>query len=103
MENGKVDMLIEKDNKYLRIQIKTVQIDKKNHKKIPVRKLSHSKTEHKTFLYTKEVIDYFVGVDLETEDVYMIPVAFSSRYKSSIAISTVECFKNNFDFPEIEN
>ena len=28
MENGKVDMIVEKENVYLKLQIKTVQIDR---------------------------------------------------------------------------
>ena len=102
MENGKVDMIVEKDNIYLKLQIKTVQLDK-NKKVIPVRKLSHNKTEHKVSLYTKEMIDYFVGVDINTEEIYIIPVSFSSQYKSSISIISAEQFKNNFDLMELCN
>ena len=102
MENGKVDMIVEKNNMYLKIQIKTVQ-ESRGSKLIPVRKLSHNKTEHKVFYYTNEVIDYFIGVDIETEDVYVLPVEFSSKYKSAISTKVVEQFKNNFNLMELYN
>ena len=100
-ENGKVDMIIEKGNRYGRVQIKTVMTDKRDGRKsVPMRKLTHNKTEHKTHLYTSEDIDYFIGVDIETEDVYVIPISFSQRYTSSISINTLEPFKNNFNLME---
>ncbi len=102
IENGKVDMIIEKDNIYLRIQIKTVQIAR-NTKIIPVRKLTHNKTSHKTFLYNSSIIDYFVGVDIETFDVYMIPVSFSEQYTSAISANVAKNYKNNFNLKELYN
>lgn len=100
-ENGKIDMIIEKNNKYFRLQIKTVITEKRNGvKNVPVRKLSHNKTSHKTHLYTAEEIDYFVGVDLDTEDVFMIPILFSQQYRSSISINKIQNFKNNFNLTE---
>lgn len=95
LENGKVDMIIEKDNKYLKIQIKTVQNTPYN-KTIPVRKISHNMGEYKIKRYTKEDIDYFIGVDIETEDVYILPIDFFSKYSSSISVNTCSKYKNNF-------
>lgn len=43
--------------------------------------------EYKVKRYTKEDIDYFIGVDTDTEDLYILPVEFSQTIKSSIAIS----------------
>ena len=48
-------MIVEKENVYLKLQIKTVQIDR-GKKIIPVRKLSHNKTEHKTEYYSTDII-----------------------------------------------
>ena len=95
LENGKVDLIAEKDNRYIKIQIKTVQ-NEKNSKLIPVRKISHNMGEYKIKYYTKNDIDYFIGVDLETEDLYILPIKFSSQYKSSIRLSSCEVYKNNF-------
>ena len=88
-------MIIEKDNKYLKIQIKTVQNTPYN-KTIPVRKISHNMGEYKIKRYTKEDIDYFIGVDIETEDVYILPIDFFSKYSSSISVNTCSKYKNNF-------
>lgn len=102
LENGKVDMIIEKNNIYLKIQIKTVGLDKRSGMKyVPVRKLSHNKTSHKTHLYTSDEIDYFVGVDINTKDIYMIPITFSQNYTSSISINTLSVYKNNFNIMEL--
>lgn len=102
LENGKVDMIIEKNNRYLKIQIKTVQSGQYN-KVIPVRKISHNMGEYKIKRYTKEDIDYFVGVDVESEDVYIIPINFFSKYSSSISVNTCSKYKNNFTQMELNN
>lgn len=88
-------MIIEKNNKYLKIQIKTVQKTKYS-KAIPVRKISHNMGEYKIKRYTKEDIDYFVGVDVDTEDVYILPVNFLSKYSTTISINNCLNYKNNF-------
>ena len=41
LENGKVDLIVEKNNVYLKLQIKTVQYDR-GKGLIPVRKISHN-------------------------------------------------------------
>lgn len=99
LENGKVDLIVEKDNKYFKIQIKTVQ-QYKNKKSIPVRKISHNMGEYKIKTYSKNDIDYFVGVDLEDESLYIIPISISSQYSSSIGISMCSTYKNNFNLKE---
>ena len=38
LENGKVDLIVEKDNTYIKLQIKTVQVEKDGRKIIPMRK-----------------------------------------------------------------
>ena len=52
--------------------------------------------EYKVKLYTEKDIDYFIGVDLDTKDLYILPVYFSSQYKSSIGINNFQNYKNNF-------
>lgn len=63
-----------------------------------MRKISHNQGEYKVHLYTQNEIDYFIGVDIETEDIYVVPINFVENYKSSIAVSTLTTngFKNNF-------
>lgn len=57
--------------------------------------------EYKISKYTSLDIDYFIGVDIETEDIYIIPVEFSSKYKSAISINKVTFYKNNFNLLEL--
>lgn len=52
---------------------------------------------YKIKLYTKDDIDYFVGVDLESKDLYILPISFSSQYTSSISINSCVNYKNNFE------
>ncbi len=96
LENGKVDLIVEKNNKYLKIQIKTVITDRKK-KLIPVRKISHNMGEYKIKRYTKDDIDFFIGADLENEDLYILPISFSSKYSNCISINSCQQYKNNFN------
>lgn len=95
LENNKLDLIAEKNNKYIRIQIKTVQI-LRNTRGIPIRKIDHNLKKYKISYYTKEDIDYFIGVDLDTADIYILPVEFSSKYRSTISIKSCLEYKNNF-------
>lgn len=95
-EDSKVDSIIEKNNIYIKVQIKTLQ-----NGVLPVRKLSHSKTEHKVFLYTKNEIDFFIGIDIINGDCYILPIEESSKFTSSIGKRKLEKFKNNFDLLEL--
>lgn len=100
LENGKVDLIVEKDNIYYRIQIKTVQ-EYENYKLIPIRKISHNMGEYKIKTYTKSDIDFFIGVDLDLEDIYILPINFVSKYANSIRISKCAQYKNNFNLSEL--
>lgn len=46
--------------------------------------------QYKIHHYTKDEIDYFIGVDIDIEDIFIIPVDVIEKYKSSIALSTAE-------------
>ena len=46
--------------------------------------------------YNKSEIDYFIGTDIETEDLYIVPIDFIMKYSSSIGIKALEPYKNNF-------
>ena len=52
--------------------------------------------EYKVKTYSSEDIDYFVGVDIDLEDVYVLPVSFSSQYASNVSIAKCNEYKNNF-------
>lgn len=102
LENGKVDLIVEKDNKYLRLQIKTVT-KSGTQRVIPVRKFSHNMGEYKVTRYTADDIDYFIGCDLETEDLYIVPISTIENVKSSISINQCSKWKNNFSQMEPNN
>lgn len=57
--------------------------------------------EYKVFRYTKNDIDFFIGVDLNTEDLYILPVEFSSTRNSSISTAVCQEYKNNFEQLEL--
>ena len=96
LENTKIDCIAIKDNILIRIQIKILAKDKS----LPVRKISHNQGEYKIFRYDASTIDFFIGVDIDTEDIYIVPVEFSSRYKTSIGYRTLQPYKNAFNLME---
>lgn len=96
LENNKVDLIVEKNNVYFKLQIKTVQ-HVRNIKNIPIRKIDHNLHKYKISYYTEKDIDFFIGVDLETQDLYILPVQFIAKYKNSISITSCQAYKNNFN------
>lgn len=96
LENTKIDCIAIKDDILIRMQIKILAKDKS----LPVRKISHNQGEYKIFRYDASTIDFFIGVDIDTEDIYIVPVEFSSRYSSSIGYRTLQPYKNAFNLME---
>ena len=78
------------------MQIKILAKDKS----LPVRKISHNQGEYKIFRYDASTIDFFIGVDLDAEDIYIVPVEFSSKYSSSFGYRTLQPYKNAFNLME---
>ena len=106
LEDTKVDCIISKDDYLIKLQIKILSYDKRDNRKyLPVRKISHNQGQYKVHHYTSNEIDYFVGVDIDTEDIYIVPISFSSQYSSSIGLKALEPYKNNFTQlePQVEN
>lgn len=100
LENGKIDCICIKNNILYKLQIKTIQKEKTGRKFLPVRKISHNQGEYKIHHYTPNEIDYFIGVDIDEEVLYVVPIDFVIKYKSSIGIKTLEPYKNNFNLLE---
>lgn len=96
LENTKIDCIAIKGDTLVRMQIKTFAKDKS----LPVRKISHNQGEYKIFRYDASTIDFFIGVDLDAEDIYIVPVEFSSKYSSSIGYRTLQPYKNAFNLME---
>lgn len=99
LEDTKIDCIAIKDNTLYKIQIKTLQ-NERNTKIMPVRKISHNQGEYKIHHYTADEVDFFLGVDLATEDVYVCPISFVNMYSSSIYLSSLQPYKNNFALME---
>lgn len=101
LENTKIDCIAIKGDTLIRVQIKILTTDKS----LPVRKISHNQGEYKIFRYDASTIDFFIGVDVETEDVYIVPVEFSSQYSNRISYTKLQPYKNTFNLmePIIEN
>lgn len=96
LENTKIDCIAIKANIFIRMQIKILAKDKS----LPVRKISHNQGEYKIFRYDASTIDFFIGVDLDTEDIYVVPVESSSKYSTSIGYRTLQSYKNAFNLME---
>ena len=97
LEDTKIDCIAIKNDRLIKFQIKTINIDKRDNRKLlPVRKISHNQGQYKVHHYTEDEIDYFVGVDIDEEDLYIVPVSFSKNYTSSIGVNSIQQYKNNF-------
>ena len=99
LENTKIDCIAIKGPILVRIQIKTLQESEYN-KVLPVRKISHNQGEYKIFRYNGDTVDFFVGVDTDTEDLYIVPIDFIVTYKSSISVTKLQPYKNAFNLME---
>ena len=44
---------------------------------------------------------FFIGVDLDTESIYILPIKLIEKYKSTIQIDKCTQFKNNFNQLEL--
>ena len=96
-EESKCDFILEKDFKLIKLQVKITSINESGSKQIVTRKLTHSKTTHKTHYYTSKEIDFYVGVDIDELDLYILPMEVYSEIKSSKVLSNLQEYKNNFD------
>lgn len=95
LENTKVDCITIKSGQILKYQIKLMG-ESRGNKILPVRKISHNQGEYKIHLYNANEVDYFIGVDLECEDLYIVPISLVEKYSSCISINKLQEYKNNF-------
>lgn len=96
-EESKCDFILEKDYKLIKLQVKVTSVSESGNKCILTRKLTHSKTEHKTHHYTADEIDFYVSVDIDELDLYILPMSIYSEIKSSKVLSNLQEYKNNFE------
>lgn len=64
---------------------------------IPLRDKGYNRTKSWAKTYTKNEIDYFIGIDIESDDVYVLPIERIDGYKRSISCNVVADCKNNFE------
>lgn len=95
LENTKIDCIGCKQGVLIKFQIKTIQLDR-GYKILPIRKINHNQNQYKVYNYTSNEIDYFIGADLDTEDLYIVPIQVVEKYKTSISVSSIQNYKNNF-------
>lgn len=96
LENTKIDCIAIKGATLVRLQIKILT----STKGLSVRKISHNQGQYKIFRYDASNIDFFIGVDLDTEDIYVVPETFSSTYVNVIGSKALQPYKNAFDLME---
>ena len=88
-EDNKIDVLF--GDKLQRVQVKVFS----KYKRFAVRKVGvNSKTNTKISYYTADDIDLFAAVDLDTFDVFLVPIEFAASYTAEISKSTL--IKNGF-------
>lgn len=55
------------------------------------------KSDVKTYKYSKKQIDVILGVDKTSLDIYIFPVSFAAKYKTSVSKNKMKVCKNNWD------
>jgi hypothetical protein len=71
-----------------------------NGREITVKKTNHNNSiGYKVYNYSLTDIDFFVGVDISSKDIYVIPSVIWSKYKSTMAIGKLDRngYKNNLE------
>lgn len=91
-DGGRVDVLV--SSLLIRCQVKSIQYGHRFNG-LPVRKSGGQKC--RTYRYCVRDVDYMIGSDLKTMDVYVVPIEVCSRYKAVISIKALNegGFKNN--------
>jgi hypothetical protein len=93
--SSKVDVIV--GNNLRRCQVKTIRISN-NMKFLPLTKVNSHLSKVNTHRYSDLDIDVMVGVDIDTFDVYIAPIALLDTYKTTVSLSTLEKLgcKNTF-------
>ena len=99
LENTKVDCIAIKGSVLLKFQIKMLSTNGS----LPVRKISHNQGEYKIHHYSENEIDYFIGVDRDTYDIYVIPIKIAAKYVNCIGKTALLPYKNNFTQMELNS
>ena len=105
-EDGRVDVVV--GSTLCRCQVKQVTpySSTSRSKGISIRKVGvNSRTNTKCYSYTASDVDYMVGVDTDSYDVYVVPMTALEGYRRSIScpILTKLGYKNNIDILKTVN
>ncbi len=97
-DDGRIDMYINNH----RVQVKAVRRAGQGgytNGSISVRKSGKRANGVKTYRYTILDVDFIVGVDTDTFDVYVIPIAYAEQFSATVGISKIvlEGYKNNLN------
>lgn len=85
-EVSKADLLIHSNHRILKAQIKIIG----HSNSMPVRKVTvNSKTNTKISRYTESDIDFFIAVDLQSFELFIVPIQFAVKYSISISRKTL--------------
>lgn len=100
--DSKIDLILEWNTKIYRCQIKSFFKNKRdNSKTVAVRSMTHSRTRNKTSHYSMQDVDYFIAVDVDTFEIFVLPISYVQKYRSSISKNTLpDNYKNQFNFME---
>ena len=93
-EDSLVDLVyMESSGKLQKAQVKSFYSGSKGEYHFKTIKNRTNSKIYSEIKYTKEFIDVFLAVDLLENEVYIIPVEFTEKYKSTISLSKI---KENF-------
>lgn len=97
-DDGRIDLIVNGH----RVQVKIVSHSPAMYVYGYIRVVKRGKTasgETKSYKYTKTDVDFIVGVNLETFDIYIVPIEYAEKYSNNIVVSKTvqEGYINNFD------
>lgn len=92
-DDGRVDVLVGPQR--ARVQVKV--LDPKQKRLMVMNPGRGTEGHAKQYRYTQDDVDFMVGVDAESMDVYVAPIAVTEKFKNSIGAGTLEKMglKNN--------
>ena len=100
--DSRIDLIIEPESsKFYTCQIKTCRSKLRGTKTIPLRKCSANTSGLKKYYYTEKDFDFIIGIDMDSGDIYLVPMLWlkDHGYKRSISCGVLDQygFKNHFD------
>jgi hypothetical protein len=79
-KDGVYDFVVEKDNIFSKVQVKKLRLLENNSYELSIRSATHNRKVNKVKTYTKNDVDFIIGVDIETKNVYKIAIEDCNKY-----------------------